>query len=87
MGVGLLRWGAGLLPIWKPWDPLSNQSPSRPWWPWCRVGIRLLSLQANARLTVTRRFSQVLSALGLNEEQLLAQAEMRNTEGTSRKSR
>ncbi|XP_036076496.1 testis-specific protein 10-interacting protein isoform X4 [Rousettus aegyptiacus] len=45
------------------------------------------AMQANARLTVTRRFSQVLSALGLNEEQLLAEEDMRNTEGTSRKSR
>nr|KAF6439402.1 testis specific 10 interacting protein [Molossus molossus] len=30
-------------------------------------------MQANARHTVTRRFSQVLSALGLDEEQLLAE--------------
>ena len=39
-----------------------------------REGIPLLSPQANARLNVTRRFSQVLSALGLDEEQLLAEA-------------
>ncbi|XP_054553437.1 testis-specific protein 10-interacting protein isoform X2 [Talpa occidentalis] len=43
------------------------------------------AMQTNARLTVTRRFSQVLSALGLEEEQLLAEAEKGNTEGTSRK--
>ncbi|KAG8522603.1 Testis-specific protein 10-interacting protein [Galemys pyrenaicus] len=45
------------------------------------------AMQTNARLTVTRRFSQVLSALGLDEEQLLAEAEKGNTEGTSRKPR
>nr|XP_055171130.1 testis-specific protein 10-interacting protein [Nyctereutes procyonoides] len=45
------------------------------------------AMQVNARLTVTRRFSQVLSALGLDEEQLLAEAGKGETEGTSRKSR
>ncbi|XP_054368325.1 testis-specific protein 10-interacting protein [Mirounga angustirostris] len=54
--------------------------------PWCRAGT-LLSPQVNARLTVTRRFSQVLSALGLDEEQLLAEAGKGDTEGTSRKPR
>lgn len=51
------------------------------------MGNILLSPQANARLTVTRRFSQVLSALGLDEEQLVAEAGKRHTEGTSRKPR
>ncbi|XP_054938311.1 testis-specific protein 10-interacting protein, partial [Physeter macrocephalus] len=45
------------------------------------------AMQANARLTVTRRFSQVLSALGLDEEQLLAEAGKGATEGTPRKPR
>ncbi|XP_062951244.1 testis-specific protein 10-interacting protein [Cynocephalus volans] len=45
------------------------------------------AMQANARLTVTRRFSQVLSALGLDEEQLLAKAGKKDTEGTSRRPR
>ncbi|XP_003937770.3 testis-specific protein 10-interacting protein isoform X2 [Saimiri boliviensis] len=45
------------------------------------------AMQANARLTVTRRFSQVLSALGLDEEQLLAEAGKGDTVGTPRKSR
>ncbi|KAL2805894.1 testis-specific protein 10-interacting protein isoform e [Daubentonia madagascariensis] len=45
------------------------------------------AMQANARLTVTRRFSQVLSALGLDEEQLLAKAGKGDTQGTSRKPR
>ncbi|XP_075401210.1 testis-specific protein 10-interacting protein [Tenrec ecaudatus] len=45
------------------------------------------AMQANARLTVTRRFSQVLSALGLDEEQLLAEAGKGDTEGTPRKPR
>ncbi|KAM5225353.1 LOW QUALITY PROTEIN: testis-specific protein 10-interacting protein [Hipposideros larvatus] len=45
------------------------------------------AMQTNARLTVTRRFSQVLSALGLDEEQLVAEAGKRNTEGTFRKHR
>uniref|UniRef100_A0A2K6F8Q1 Testis specific 10 interacting protein n=1 Tax=Propithecus coquereli TaxID=379532 RepID=A0A2K6F8Q1_PROCO len=45
------------------------------------------AMQANARLTVTRRFSQVLSALGLDEEQLLAEAGKGDTQGTSRKPR
>ncbi|XP_006740259.1 testis-specific protein 10-interacting protein [Leptonychotes weddellii] len=45
------------------------------------------AMQVNARLTVTRRFSQVLSALGLDEEQLLAEAGKGDTEGTSRKPR
>lgn len=26
--MGPLRWDPWLLPIWKPWDPLSNQSPT-----------------------------------------------------------
>lgn len=47
----------------------------------------LLFPQVNARLTVTRRFSQVLSALGLDEEQLLAEAGNRDAEGSSRKPR
>ncbi|XP_042531767.1 testis-specific protein 10-interacting protein [Dipodomys spectabilis] len=47
------------------------------------------AMQANARLTVTRRFSQVLSALGVDEELLLAEAGKGHghKEGTSRKSR
>uniref|UniRef100_A0A384DJS2 Testis specific 10 interacting protein n=1 Tax=Ursus maritimus TaxID=29073 RepID=A0A384DJS2_URSMA len=45
------------------------------------------AMQVNARLTVTRRFSQVLSALGLDEEQLLAEAGKRDAEGSSRKPR
>ncbi|XP_057585166.1 testis-specific protein 10-interacting protein [Hippopotamus amphibius kiboko] len=45
------------------------------------------AMQANARLTVTRRFSQVLSALGLDEEQLLAEEGKGDTGGTPRKSR
>ncbi|KAF6334615.1 testis specific 10 interacting protein [Rhinolophus ferrumequinum] len=45
------------------------------------------AMQASARLTVTRRFSQVLSALGLDEEQLVAEAGKSHTEGTSRKPR
>uniref|UniRef100_G3R1Z7 Testis specific 10 interacting protein n=1 Tax=Gorilla gorilla gorilla TaxID=9595 RepID=G3R1Z7_GORGO len=45
------------------------------------------AMQANARLTVTRRFSQVLSALGLDEEQLLSEAGKVDREGTPRKPR
>ncbi|XP_030189533.2 testis-specific protein 10-interacting protein [Lynx canadensis] len=45
------------------------------------------AMQANARLTVTRRFSQVLSALGLDEEQLRAEAGKGNPEGASGKPR
>ncbi|XP_053417099.1 testis-specific protein 10-interacting protein isoform X2 [Nycticebus coucang] len=45
------------------------------------------AMQANARLTVARRFSQVLSALGLNEEQLLAEAGKADIQGTARKPR
>ncbi|GAB5578110.1 testis-specific protein 10-interacting protein isoform X1 [Prionailurus iriomotensis] len=45
------------------------------------------AMQANARLAVTRRFSQVLSALGLDEEQLLAEAGKGNPEGASGKPR
>nr|KAF6439401.1 testis specific 10 interacting protein [Molossus molossus] len=45
------------------------------------------AMQANARHTVTRRFSQVLSALGLDEEQLLAEARKGDLKGTSRKPR
>nr|XP_025734634.1 testis-specific protein 10-interacting protein isoform X3 [Callorhinus ursinus] len=45
------------------------------------------AMQVNARLTVTRRFSQVLSALGLDEEQLLTEAGKWDTKGTSRKPR
>lgn len=52
-----------------------------------RDGTPLLSPQANARLNVTRRFSQVLSALGLDEEQLLAEAGKGDMEGTPRKHR
>nr|XP_045228086.1 testis-specific protein 10-interacting protein isoform X2 [Macaca fascicularis] len=55
--------------------------------PWCRARSPLLSPQANARLTVTRRFSQVLSALGLDEEQLLSEAGKVDREGTPRKPR
>ncbi|KAM5318239.1 LOW QUALITY PROTEIN: testis-specific protein 10-interacting protein [Glossophaga mutica] len=51
--------------------------------PWCRVGPPFLCPQTNARLTVTRRFSQVLSALGLDEKQLLAET----SKGASRKPR
>uniref|UniRef100_G1R1Y1 Testis specific 10 interacting protein n=1 Tax=Nomascus leucogenys TaxID=61853 RepID=G1R1Y1_NOMLE len=45
------------------------------------------AMQANARLTVTRRFSQVLSALGLDEEQLLSEAGKVDREGAPRKPR
>ncbi|XP_052518375.1 testis-specific protein 10-interacting protein [Budorcas taxicolor] len=45
------------------------------------------AMQANARLNVTRRFSQVLSALGLDEEQLLAEAGKGDTEGAPRRHR
>ncbi|KAK1335569.1 hypothetical protein QTO34_003359 [Cnephaeus nilssonii] len=45
------------------------------------------AMQTNARLTATRRFSQVLSALGLDEEQLLAEARKGDAKGTSRKPR
>ncbi|XP_014700288.2 testis-specific protein 10-interacting protein isoform X1 [Equus asinus] len=45
------------------------------------------AMQVNARLSVTRRFSQVLSALGVDEEQLLAEAGKGDMEGTSRKPR
>ncbi|XP_066108187.1 testis-specific protein 10-interacting protein isoform X1 [Saccopteryx bilineata] len=45
------------------------------------------AMQANARLSVTRRFAQVMSALGLEEEQLLAEARKGEPEGTSRKPR
>ncbi|CAI9167204.1 unnamed protein product [Rangifer tarandus platyrhynchus] len=45
------------------------------------------AMQANARLNVTRRFSQVLSALGLDEEQLLAEAGKGDMEGAPRKHR
>uniref|UniRef100_A0A8C6GDG8 Testis specific 10 interacting protein n=1 Tax=Mus spicilegus TaxID=10103 RepID=A0A8C6GDG8_MUSSI len=43
------------------------------------------AMQANARLTANRRFSQVLSALGVDEDQLLAEAG--NAESTPRKHR
>lgn len=43
------------------------------------------SHQTNARLTANRRFSQVLSALGVDEDQLLAEAG--NAESTPRKHR
>ncbi|XP_021569607.1 testis-specific protein 10-interacting protein [Carlito syrichta] len=45
------------------------------------------AMQANARLSMTRHFSQVLSALGLDEEQLLVEAEKGHQAGTSRKPR
>ncbi|XP_077901685.1 testis-specific protein 10-interacting protein isoform X2 [Ictidomys tridecemlineatus] len=45
------------------------------------------AMQTNARLTVARRFSQVLSALGVNEEELVAETHKRDTVGTSRKPR
>ncbi|XP_029771243.1 testis-specific protein 10-interacting protein isoform X2 [Suricata suricatta] len=45
------------------------------------------AMQVNARLTVTRRFCQVLSALGLDEEQLLAEAGKGSAEAKSRKPR
>ncbi|XP_062052110.1 testis-specific protein 10-interacting protein [Lepus europaeus] len=46
------------------------------------------AMQANARLTVSRRFSQVLSALGLDEEQLRAEAgKGGDAEGASQKPR
>uniref|UniRef100_F1RU29 Testis specific 10 interacting protein n=1 Tax=Sus scrofa TaxID=9823 RepID=F1RU29_PIG len=45
------------------------------------------AMQVNARLTVTRRFSQVLSELGLDEEQLLAEAGKGDREGAPRKPR
>lgn len=71
---------------WKPWGLLSTQSPSSPHWPQCRVGT-LVSPQASAWLAVTRHFSQGLSALGLDEEQLLAKEGKQDTEGSSRKPR
>ncbi|CAO2584290.1 Testis-specific protein 10-interacting protein [Lemmus lemmus] len=43
------------------------------------------AMQTNARLTANRRFSQVLSALGVDEEQLLADAG--NAQSPSRKHR
>ncbi|EDL33119.1 mCG11735, partial [Mus musculus] len=43
------------------------------------------AMQTNARLTANRRFSQVLSALGVDEDQLLAEAG--NAESTPRKHR
>ncbi|XP_028626877.1 testis-specific protein 10-interacting protein [Grammomys surdaster] len=43
------------------------------------------AMQTNARLTANRRFSQVLSALGVDEEQLLVEAG--NAEGIPRKHR
>ncbi|XP_021494160.1 testis-specific protein 10-interacting protein isoform X2 [Meriones unguiculatus] len=43
------------------------------------------AMQTNARLTANRRFSQVLSALGVDEEQLLAEAG--KAEGTPRRQR
>lgn len=52
-----------------------------------REGTPLLSPQVNARLMVTRRFSQVLSELGLDEEQLLAEAGKGDREGAPRKPR
>nr|XP_055150325.1 testis-specific protein 10-interacting protein isoform X2 [Symphalangus syndactylus] len=45
------------------------------------------AMQANAQLTITRRFSRVLSALGLDEEQLLSEAGKVDREGTPRKPR
>ncbi|KAI5933143.1 Testis-specific protein 10-interacting protein [Manis javanica] len=45
------------------------------------------AMQASAWLAVTRHFSQVLSALGLDEEQLLAKEGKQDTEGSSRKPR
>ncbi|XP_055987545.1 testis-specific protein 10-interacting protein [Sorex fumeus] len=42
------------------------------------------AMQANARLSVNRRFSRVLSALGLDEKQLLADADKRDVEDTAR---
>lgn len=50
-------------------------------------GTPSLSPQSNARLSATRRFSQVLSALGLDEEQLLAEARKGGAKGTPRKPR
>ncbi|XP_046927365.1 testis-specific protein 10-interacting protein [Lynx rufus] len=67
----------------QPWDLHTRHHPSPAA---CRAGT-LLFLQANARLTVTRRFSQVLSALGLDEEQLRAEAGKGNPEGASGKPR
>ncbi|XP_069924396.1 testis-specific protein 10-interacting protein isoform X2 [Oryctolagus cuniculus] len=56
--------------------------------PGVQTGSPSPSPQANARLTVSRRFSQVLSALGLDEEQLLAEAgKGGDAEGASRKPR
>lgn len=85
-GGGPLGWDPRPLPTWKPWGPLSNQSPT-----YSRAlvhsGTPPLSPQTNARLMATRRFSQVLSALGLDEEQLLAEARKGDAKGTSRKPR
>lgn len=73
---------------WKPWGPLSNQSPTySPSRALVHSGTPPLSPQTNARLTAARRFSQVLSALGLDEDQLLAEARKADAKGTSRKPR
>ncbi|MBZ3880924.1 Testis-specific protein 10-interacting protein [Sciurus carolinensis] len=45
------------------------------------------AMQANARLTVARRFSQVLSALGVDEEELVAETHKKDTMRASRKPR
>ncbi|XP_054999801.1 testis-specific protein 10-interacting protein [Sorex araneus] len=45
------------------------------------------AMQANARLSVNRRFSRVLSALGLDEKLLLADADKRDVEDTARNPR
>uniref|UniRef100_A0A8C0XAH4 Testis-specific protein 10-interacting protein n=1 Tax=Castor canadensis TaxID=51338 RepID=A0A8C0XAH4_CASCN len=52
-----------------------------------RHRVKARPFPTNARLTVTRRFSQVLSALGVDEEQLLAETGKGHTEGTSQKPR
>ncbi|XP_049636832.1 testis-specific protein 10-interacting protein [Suncus etruscus] len=45
------------------------------------------AMQTNARLSVNRRFSRVLSALGLDEQQLLAEAGKGHVESATRKPR
>lgn len=83
MGEGPLRLDPRLLPIWKPWTPSVIRAPLVLGGPGAEWDAPLLTPQANARLNVTRRFSEVLSALGLDEKQLLAET----SKGTCRKPR
>lgn len=85
MGVGPLDGTPGCCPSGSPGTPSVTRAPLV-LGPWCTVRLPL-SPQTNARLTATRRFSQVLSALGLDEEQLLVEARKGDAKGTSRKPR